>query len=54
MFTEFRAATAPLAGFLGGIFGRPGWCSRGPGVRTRATLVQRFRDDGAVPFFMLT
>ena len=26
VFTQFREMTGPLAGFLGGVFGRPGWC----------------------------
>ena len=55
VFTQFRAATAPLAGFLGGIFGRPGLVLHGETpVRTRAALVQRFQDDETVPFFVLT
>jgi hypothetical protein len=55
VFTQFRAATAPLADFLGGIFGRPGLVLHGETpVRTRATLVRRFQDDETVPFFVLT
>jgi hypothetical protein len=55
IFTQFREATAPLAGFLGGIFGRPGLVLHGETpVRTRATLVRRFQDDETVPFFVLT
>ncbi len=55
IFTQFREATAPLAGFLGGIFGRPGLVLHGETpVRTRATLVRRFQDDETAPFFVLT
>jgi len=55
VFTQFREATAPLATFLGGIFGRPGLVLHGEtAVRTRATLVRRFQEDETVPFFVLT
>ena len=55
VFTQFREATAPLAAFLGGIFGRPGLVLHGEtAVRTRATLVRRFQEDETVPFFVLT
>jgi SNF2 family DNA or RNA helicase len=55
VFTQFREATAPLAAFLGGIFGRPGLVLHGEtAVRQRKILVQRFQDDETVPFFVLS
>jgi SNF2 family DNA or RNA helicase len=55
VFTQFREATAPLAGFLRDIFGRPGLVLHGETqVRNRAALVRRFQDDETVPFFVLT
>jgi superfamily II DNA or RNA helicase len=55
VFTQFREMTEPLAGFLGGVFGRPGLVLHGQtAVRQRRTLVQRFQEDEAVPFFVLS
>jgi SNF2 family DNA or RNA helicase len=55
VFTQFREATAPLAAFLGGIFGRSGSVLHGATeVKQRKSLVQRFQDDEAVPFFVLS
>ena len=55
VFTQFREATAPLAAFLGGIFGRSGLVLHGAtAVKQRAPLVQRFQDDESVPFFVLS
>jgi superfamily II DNA or RNA helicase len=55
VFTQFREATAPLAAFLGGIFGRAGLVLHGnTAVRDRKTLVQRFQEDEDVPFFVLS
>jgi SNF2 family DNA or RNA helicase len=55
VFTQFREATAPLADFLGGIFGRSGLVLHGgTAVKQRALLVQRFQDDESVPFFVLS
>jgi non-specific serine/threonine protein kinase len=55
VFTQFREMTAPLAGFLGGVFGRPGLVLHGDtAVRNRRELVQRFQDDETVPFFVLS
>ncbi len=55
VFTQFREATAPLAAFLGGIFGRAGLVLHGETpVRQRKTLVQRFQTDETVPFFVLS
>jgi superfamily II DNA or RNA helicase len=55
VFTQFREMTAPLAAFLGGIFGRPGLVLHGETeVRKRRALVQTFQDDETVPFFVLS
>ena len=55
IFTQFREVTAPLAAFLGGIFGRPGLVLHGETpVKKRQELVRRFQDDEAVPFFVLS
>src|SRR5262249_22110676 len=55
LFTQFREITGPLAAFLGRVFGRPGVVLHGQtAVRSRKALVQRFQDDEAVPFFVLS
>jgi len=55
VFTQFREITAPLATFLGGIFGRPGLVLHGQtAVKRRKALVQAFQTDEAVPFFVLS
>ena len=55
VFTQFREMTAPLAGFLDGVFGRPGLVLHGEtAVRNRRALVQRFQEDETVPFFVLS
>jgi len=55
VFTQFREMTAPLAGFLGGLFGRPGLVMDGETpVQQRRTLVRRFQEDETVPFFVLS
>jgi hypothetical protein len=55
VFTQFREVTAPLAAFLGEIFGRSGLVLHGAtAVRTRRGLVQRFQEDESVPFFVLS
>jgi len=55
VFTQFREMTAPLAGFLGGIFGRPGLVLHGQTeVKRRKALVQAFQTDETVPFFVLS
>lgn len=55
VFTQFREATAPLANFLGGVFGRPGLVLHGDtAVRNRRELVQKFQDDDGPPFFVLS
>jgi non-specific serine/threonine protein kinase len=55
VFTQFREVTAPLAEFLGLVFGRPGLVLHGEiGVGKRKELVRRFQEDEAVPFFVLS
>ncbi len=55
VFTQFRELTAPLAAFLGGVFGRPGLVLHGDTeVKKRKELVQRFQEDEAIPFFVLS
>jgi len=55
VFSQFREVTAPLASFLGGVFGRPGVVVHGETpVRRRKALVEAFQTDEAVPFFILS
>ena len=55
LFTQFREVTAPLAAFLGGVFGRPGLVLHGEtAVKKRKALVTRFQEDESVPFFVLS
>ncbi|MEQ1895112.1 MAG: DEAD/DEAH box helicase, partial [Planctomycetota bacterium] len=55
VFTQFRELAAPLAAFLGAVFGRPGLVLHGgTPVAQRRALVQRFQEDERVPFFVLS
>jgi non-specific serine/threonine protein kinase len=55
VFTQFREMTAPLAAYLGSIFGRPGLILHGDtAVKNRKALVQTFQEDETVPFFVLS
>jgi len=55
VFTQFREVTAPLAAFLGSLFGRPGLVLHGETeVKKRKDLVQRFQEDESVGFFVLS
>ena len=55
VFTQFKETTAPLAGFLGSVFGRPGLVLHGETqVGKRKDLVRRFQEDEEVPFFVLS
>ena len=55
VFSQFREITEPLAGFLGGIFGRPGLVLHGQtAIGTRKELVRRFQEDERIPFLMLS
>jgi superfamily II DNA or RNA helicase len=55
IFTQFRETTAPLAAFLGSVFGREGLVLHGETeVKKRKDLVRRFQEDDDVPFFVLS
>jgi hypothetical protein len=55
VFTQFREVTAPLAGFLGSVFRRPGLVLHGETeVKKRKELVRRFQEDEGVGFFVLS
>jgi non-specific serine/threonine protein kinase len=55
VFTQFREVTAPLAAFLGSVFGRPGLVLHGETeVKKRKELVRRFQHDEAERFFVLS
>jgi non-specific serine/threonine protein kinase len=55
VFTQFREVTAPLAAFLGSVFGRPGLALHGgTEVKKRTDLVRRFQEDESVGFFVLS
>jgi non-specific serine/threonine protein kinase len=55
IFTQFKETTAPLAAFLGSLFGRPGLVLHGETeVRKRKDLVRQFQEDESVPFFVLS
>ena len=55
VFTQFREVTAPLASFLGGVFGRAGLVLHGETeVKKRKELVKCFQEDESVPFFVLS
>jgi non-specific serine/threonine protein kinase len=55
VFTQFREVTAPLAAFLGSVFGRPGLVLHGEtAVRKRQEIVRRFQEDETVGFFVLS
>ena len=55
VFTQFREVIAPLAGFLGSIFGGPGLVLHGETeVKRRREIVRRFQEDEAAGFFVLS
>jgi non-specific serine/threonine protein kinase len=55
IFTQFRETTAPLAAFLGSVFGRSGLILHGgTPVGERKDLVRRFQEHEDVPFFVLS
>jgi superfamily II DNA or RNA helicase len=55
VFTQFKEMTAPLAAFLGSVFGRAGAVLHGETeVGKRKDLVRRFQEDESVPFFVLS
>jgi SNF2 family DNA or RNA helicase len=55
VFTQFREVTAPLASFLGSVFGEPGLVMHGETeVKKRKDLVRRFQEDEGARFFVLS
>ncbi|HET6572267.1 MAG TPA: DEAD/DEAH box helicase [Fimbriiglobus sp.] len=55
VFTQFREIAEPLAGFLAGVFGRPGLVLHGgTTVKKRAEFVTRFQREDGPPFFVLS
>ncbi len=55
VFTQFRAMTEPLAGFLADVFGRSGHVLHGgTPVGKRQGLVKSFQEDDRVPFMVLS
>ncbi len=55
VFTQFRETTAPLAAFLGTVFGRAGLVLDGSTpVKTRRERVLQFQEDELTPFFVLS
>jgi non-specific serine/threonine protein kinase len=55
VFTQFREVTAPLAAFLGSVFGRPGLVLHGETeVKKRKDLVRRFQEDESAAYFVLS
>jgi superfamily II DNA or RNA helicase len=55
VFTQFKETTAPLAAFLGSVFGRNGLVLHGgTAVGQRKDLVRRFQEDEDIPFFVLS
>jgi non-specific serine/threonine protein kinase len=55
IFTQFRETTAPLAAFLGSVFGRAGLVLHGgTEIKKRKELVRQFQEDESVPFFVLS
>jgi non-specific serine/threonine protein kinase len=55
LFSQYAEVTAPLAAFLGSIFGREGCALTGDTtVKRRQEMVSRFQTDESVPFFVLS
>ncbi len=55
VFTQFREVTAPLASFLGSVFGRSGLLLHGETeVKKRKDLVRAFQEDESIGFFVLS
>ncbi|HEX8812814.1 MAG TPA: DEAD/DEAH box helicase, partial [Terracidiphilus sp.] len=55
VFTQFRETTAPLATFLGSVFGRAGLVLHGETeLKKRKDLVRQYQEDETVPFFVLS
>jgi len=55
VFTQFRETIAPLAAFLGKVFGREGLVLHGgTPVAKRRALVKQFQENEQIPFFVLS
>lgn len=55
VFSQFREMTAPLAGHLETVFGRPGLILHGgTAVSLRQKLVDQFQDPAGPPFFVIS
>jgi SNF2 family DNA or RNA helicase len=55
VFTQFQTMCGPLASWLGEVFGRPVLVLHsGVPVGRRQSLVRRFQEDDAVPFFVIS
>jgi non-specific serine/threonine protein kinase len=55
IFSQFKETTAPLAAFLGSVFGRAGLVLHGETeIKKRMELVRQFQEDENVPFFVLS
>src|SRR6266576_1099022 len=55
IFSQFRKTTAPLAAFVGSVFGRAGLVLHGEtAVKKRQELVRQFQEDENIPFFVLS
>ena len=55
VFTQFREIADPLAGYLQGVFGRPGLVLHGQTpVAKRREMVASFQEEDGPPFFVLS
>jgi superfamily II DNA or RNA helicase len=55
IFSQFKETTAPLAAFLGSVFGRAGLVLHGETeIKKRKELVRQFQEDENIPFFVLS
>ncbi|HMI13869.1 MAG TPA: DEAD/DEAH box helicase, partial [Bradyrhizobium sp.] len=55
IFTQFKETTAPLAAFVGSVFGRAGLVLHGEtAIKKRKELVRQFQEDENIPFFVLS
>jgi len=55
VFTQFQSMCAPLADFLGTVFGRPGLVLSGKtGTKKRSQYVEQFQADEGPPFFVIS
>ncbi len=55
IFTQFKETTAPLAAFVGSVFGRAGLVLHGEtAIKKRKELVRQFQENENIPFFVLS